>query len=341
MAKTSGSTPQEIMQQVQQGHIAPVYLLHGDEDYYIDRVAQIILDKLLPLEERDFNLDIIYGADKRGNDIINLARQFPMMAEHRVVMVREFQSCTTKDALASYVQNPMPSTVLILCHKHGTLDGRKSLVSDIKKHGGVVMESRRLWENQLPGFINQHAKELKLKIEPKAVQMLCEYVGTDLTRMASEMEKLKIAMPQGADTITDNLVEEQTGVSKEYNNFELQKALATRDVVKANKIVNYYYNSPKNFALPPLLSTLFAFFSDVMLAYYAPNQTPTGMAEWLGKNEWTIKNGIYDARQNYSGKKIVVILDQIRQADAKSKGVGGVKTPPGELLQELVFFILH
>lgn len=341
MVKTSGTTPQDIMQQVRQGHIAPVYLLHGDEDYYIDRVAQEILDHLLQPEERDFNLDIVYGSDKRGNDIINLSRQFPMMAERRVVMVREFQSCTTKETLASYVQNPMQSTVLILCHKHGLMDGRKSLVNDIKKYSGVVMESRRLWEHQLPSFINQHAKELHLKIEPKAIQMLCEHVGTDLTRMASEMEKLKIAVPQGSDTITDNLVEEQTGVSKEYNNFELQKALAVRDVAKANKIVNYFYNSPKNFALPPLLSTLFSFFSDVMLAYYAPNQTPAGIAQWLGKNEWTVKNGIYDARQKYAGRKVVVILDKIRQTDAKSKGVGGAKTPPGELLQELVFFILH
>ncbi len=340
MAKTTGTTHLDIMQQVKQGNYAPVYLLHGDEDYYIDKVSQFILDNSLRPEERDFNFDLRYGADARANDIINIARQFPMMADRRVVMVREFQSLQNKDVLVSYVQNPMPSTILILCHKHGTMDGRKGLVAEIKKYG-VVMESKHVYDNMLPSFVTQYAQEQKLNIEQQAIQMLCEHVGSDLTRMTSEIDKLRIALPEGQNAITATLVEEQTGISKEYNNIELQNALAKKDVLKANRIVNYFYTNPKNFALPLTLSSLFAFFSDVMLAYYAPEQSLYGIAQWLGKPEWMIRNGIWDARQNYSGRKVVGILSQIRQTDAKSKGVGGVKTPSGELLQELIFYILH
>lgn len=340
MAKERGTTYADIIRQIGEGTFLPVYLLMGEEDYYIDQTAQHILDKALRPEDRDFNFDLFYGGDTRANPIIGAARQFPMMADRRVVMVREFQSVADKDALLSYVRNPMPSTVLVLCHKHGTLDGRKSLVAEIRKIG-IVMDSPRLYEDKLPGFVSDYLRRRGITIEPQAVQMLCEHVGSDLTRLASEMDKLRVALPDGATRIESRHVEQQTGLSKDYNNFELQNALAQKDVLRANQIVNYYDTNPKSFALTLTLSSLFGFFSDVMLAYYAPEQTENGIAQWIGKNVWVARQAILPAQRNYTARKVVKILAQIRQTDAVSKGVGGVRTSPGDLLRELVFFILH
>lgn len=340
MAKERGTTYADIIRQIGEGTFLPVYLLMGEEDYYIDQTAQHILDKALRPEDRDFNFDLFYGADTRANPIIGAARQFPMMADRRVVMVREFQSVADKDALLSYVRNPMPSTVLVLCHKHGALDGRKSLVAEIRKIG-IVMDSPRLYEDKLPGFVSDYLRRRGITIEPQAVQMLCEHVGSDLTRLASEMDKLRVALPDGATRIESRHVEQQTGLSKDYNNFELQNALAQKDVLRANQIVNYYDTNPKSFALTLTLSSLFGFFSDVMLAYYAPEQTENGIAQWIGKNVWVARQAILPAQRNYTARKVVKILAQIRQTDAVSKGVGGVRTSPGDLLRELVFFILH
>jgi len=339
-AKKEGLNYQDIVQDVRAGNFLPVYCLMGDEDYYIDRLSEYILDKALNLEDRDFNYDLLYGADVRANDIINIARQFPMMADRRVVVVREFQSVGDKDTLVSYVRNPNPQTVLILCHKHGILDGRRSLAQEIKK-SGVLFESKRLYENQLPSFVNSYMRRNEKSLEPVAVQMLCEHVGSDLSRLAAEMDKLILAVPMGESRVGADLVEQQTGLSKNFNNFELQNALAIKDIFKANQIVNYFDGNPKSFSLQATLSSLFSFFSDVMLAYYSPMQTDDGIAAWVGKSAWAARQALIPARRNYSGIKVVQIIDQIREIDGKSKGVGGCRTSPGDLLRELVFFILH
>ncbi|MCD8302740.1 MAG: DNA polymerase III subunit delta [Prevotellaceae bacterium] len=340
MARESGTTHTAIIKQAEEGKFSLVYLLMGDEDYYIDRVCQTLVDKALKPEERDFNLDVLYGAETRAVDIINLARQFPLMSDRRVVVVKEFQSLRDKEMLVSYVRNPMTGTVLVLCHKHGPMDTCKALLSEIRK-AGTVMDSRRLYDNQLPDFVVDYMQSLGLTIEPQATQMICEHVGSDLTRLASEMDKLRLLLPEGQTQVKASFVEELTGVSKDYNNYELQSALARRDVLKANKIVNYYSSNPRNFAISLTLSVLFGFFSDVMTAYYAPDQTDGGIAQWLGKSPWAVRQAVIPARRNYRAGKVVDILSQIRETDAKSKGVGGCKTPAGELLRELVFFILH
>lgn len=341
MAKaSSGPSYMSIVRDVQAGKFAPVYLLMGEEDYYIDKVGNYIVDQALKAEERDFNFDLLYGADTRANDIINIARQYPMMADRRVVMVREFQSLQDKDTLVAYVRNPNPSTVLVLCHKHGKLDGRRSLGSEIKKHG-VVFESKKLYDNELPGFVADYLSRKGVAMEPAAVQMLCDHVGSDLTRLAAEIEKLLMAMPKGQTRVGAKLVEELTGMSKDFNNFELQNALGLRDSYKANQIVKYFDSNPRSFALPATLSLLFGFYSDVLLAFFAPNQTDDGIANFLGKSTWVCRQAIIPARRNYSGQKVMSIISEIRKTDAKSKGVGGCKTSPGDLLKELVFFILH
>lgn len=342
MAKAeAGINYTDIIKDVQAGKYAPVYLLMGDEDYYIDTVSQYIADQALKPEERDWNYDLLYGAETRANDIINIARQYPVMADRRVVLVREFQTMNDKDALISYVKNPNPTTVLILCHKHGKLDGRRALGSEIKKQGGVVYESKRLYDRELPGFVNSYMQRKKIAIEPAAVQMLCDHVGSDLSRLVGEMDKLLMAKPQGETRVGTKLVEELTGVSKDFNNFELQSALALRDNFKANQIVNYFDNNPRSFVLQVTLASLFNLFSDALLAYFAPSQSDDGIAQYLGKSTWVARQAVIPARRNYSGKKVMDIISEIRQTDAKSKGVGGCKTPPGELLRELVFFILH
>ena len=340
MAKESSPNYIDIVKDVQAGKFAPVYCFMGDEDYYIDKLSEYILEQALKPDERDFNYDLLYGAETRANDIISIARQFPMMADRRVVMVREFQSLQDKETLTSYVKNPNPTTILVLCHKHGKLDGRRSLGSEIKKTG-VLFESKRLYDRELPGFVTSYMQRKQKAIEPAAVGMLCDHVGSDLSRLVAEMDKLIMAMPQGESRVGAALVEELTGVSKDFNNFELQNALAVRDVFKANQIVKYFDSNPRSFALPPTLTSLFNLFSDVLLAYFAPTQTDEGIAQYLGRSTWQARQAVIPARRNYSGKKVMDIISEIRKTDGKSKGVGGCKTPPGDLLKELVFFILH
>lgn len=338
--KETGPSHLDIVKQVRTGDIKPIYYLMGEEDYYIDNLSNFIVDTLLKEEERDFNLSVLYGAETNANQVIQEARQFPMLADRRVVVVREAQSMNDREQLAAYVKNPNPQTVLVMCHKHGKLDARKSLAGEIKKVG-ILYESKRLYDRELPGFCTNYLRRHHMEAETAAIQMLCDHVGSDLNHLASEMDKLMLAVPQGQGRVTTQMVEEQTGISKDFNNFELQNALSVRDVFKANQIVKYFNSNPKSFALPLTLSSLFGFFSDVMLAYYAPDKSENGVAAWLGKSPWQIRQAILPARQNYTGVKVMNILAEIRKTDAASKGVGGIKSTPGELLQELVFFILH
>lgn len=340
MAAPQGPTHETIIKDVRAGKIAPVYYLMGEEDYYIDKLSDFLVDSLLKPEERDFNLDIVYGAEMTVDKIVELAHAYPMMADRRVVLVREAQAIRSLDGLDAYLHHLTPTTVFILCHKHGTLDRRKS-VGKALAEVGVVYESKRLWENQLPAFITNYFKRAGVMVEPQAVQMLAGHVGADLCRLSSEMDKLVLALPADDRVVTPARVSELTGMSKEFNDFELQAALAQKDILKANQIVKYYQGNNRTFALPKTLSSLFTFFSDVMLAYYSPDKTDRGIAQWLGKTEWKVRQDILPARQNYTGIKVMQILGEIRRTDAASKGVGGCKTSPEDLLQELIFFILH
>ena len=340
MAVQKGITHEDIVRDVRAGKIAPIYYLMGEEPYYIDKVSDFIVDAVLKPDEKDFNLDIVYGADVTLNQVIELARAYPMMAERRVVLVREAQAIRSLDGLEQYALHLTPSTVLILCHKNGTLDKRKAAAKAIQQVG-VIYESRRLYDSQLPAFIASYVRRKGAEMEQQAVQMLAEHVGADLSRLSAEMDKLLLALPVGQTRVTPQMVEELTGVSKEYNNFELQSALAQRDILRAARIVKYYQGNPRSFALPVTLSGIFTFFSDVMQAFYAPDRTEHGVSEWLGKPEWSVRRDVMPALRNYSGIKVMQILAEIRKIDGASKGVGGCKTPPGELLQELIFFILH
>jgi DNA polymerase-3 subunit delta len=335
-----GITYENVLRDVKAQNIAPIYYLMGEEDYYIDKLSDAIVDAVLIEDERDFNLDIVYGAETDVDKIIELAHAYPMMAERRVVLVREAQSIRSLDGLDVYLSHLTPTTVLIFCHKHGKLDMRKATAKIIQQVG-VIFESKRLYDNQLPPFITQYFRQHDVDVEPQAVQMLAGHVGADLSRLTTEMDKLLLALSEEGRVVGPTLVEEQTGMSKDFNDFELQAALAGRNIFRANQIVKYYQGNPRSFFIGRTLTNLFTFFSDVMLAYYAPSKSDASIAVWLGKSEWKVRQDVGPARRNYSGVKVMQILGEIRKTDAQSKGVGGCRIPHEELLQDLIFFILH
>lgn len=334
------TTYEELVRNLKNRTYAPVYFLMGEEDYYIDRISDYILDTVLTETEKEFNQTVLFGMDTDINTVINAARRYPMMSEHQVVVVKEAQNLKNLENLTYYLQKPMPSTILVLCYKHGVLDRRKKIVAEIEKNG-VLFESKKLKDSQLPGFISTYLKRKKIEIEPKASEMMAEFVGTDLSRMTGELDKLIITLPEGQKRITPEQIEKNIGISKDFNNFELRNALIEKDVLKANMIVKYFDENPKNNPLQMTLAVLFNFFSNLMLAYYAPQKTDQGIAAQLGlRSAWQAKDYM-NAMQRYTGVKVMQIINAIRNCDAKSKGVGNTSATNGELLRELIYFILH
>lgn len=338
MAKET--TYEEIARNLKNKIYSPVYFLMGEEDYYIDRISDYIMDTVLTETEKEFNLTLLYGSDTDIVSIINAARRYPMMSKYQVVIVREAQNLKNLDELIHYLQKPMSSTILVMCYKHGTLDRRKKITAELEK-AGVLFESKKLKDTQLPRFISSYLKRKQVEIEPKASEMMAEFVGTDLNRMAGELEKLIITLPAGQKRITAEQIERNIGISKDYNNFELRNALIEKDVFKANQIVKYFEDNPKNNPLQVTLAVLFNFFSNLMLAYYAPDKSDQGIASQLGlRSPWQAKDYMAGMRK-YTGVKVMQIIGAIRTCDAKSKGIDNPSTPDGELLRELVYFILH
>lgn len=333
-------TYEEIVRDIKEKHFKPIYYLMGEESYYIDRIADYIADTALTETEKEFNQTILYGADTDIHSIINAAKRYPMMADHQVVIIKEAQSIKNMEELSFYLQKPQPATILVICHKHGVIDRRKKLSAEIEKVG-VLFESKKVKDGQLPGWIAAYLKRKSVDIEPKAAEMMAEYVGADLSRMSGELEKLIITLPAGKNRITPEQIERNIGISKDYNNFELKNALLARDVLKANRIIKYFEENPKANPIQVTLAMLFSFYSNLMLAYYAPEKSEQGVAAQLGlRTTWQAREYI-QAMRLYSGVKVMQIIGEIRYCDAKSKGVGNSSMSDGELLKELVFKILH
>lgn len=333
-------TYEEIARDLKNRNYKPIYYLMGEESYYIDKISEYISQTVLTDEEKEFNLTVMYGADTDIANIINAAKRYPMMSEYQVVIVKEAQNVKDMESLVYYVQKPLPSTILVICHKHGTLDKRKKLAATIEKVG-VLFESKKIKDTQLSGFITSFLKRKSVDIEPKAAEMMAEFVGTDLSRMAGELEKLVLTLPVGQMRITPEQIERNIGISKDYNNFELKNAIIARDVLKANKIIKYFDENPKTNPIQATLSVLFNFFSNLMLVYYAPDKSEQGIASMLGlKNTWQAKEYLAAARV-FSGVKVMQIIGEIRYCDAQSKGVDNVSLKDGDLLRELIFKILH
>ena len=333
-------TYEDVLKELKARRYRPVYYLMGEEPYYIDQISDYITDNVLTDIEKEFNLTVIYGADVDMATIINAAKRYPMMSERQVIVVKEAQAVRGMEDLSYYLQKPLTSTVLVLCHKHGVLDRRKKLAAEIEKVG-VLFESKKLKETQLPAFISAYLKRKGVDIEQKAIAMMVEFVGNDLGRLTGELDKLFITLPKNSTRITPEQIEQNIGISKDYNNFELRNALVEKDIIKANKIVKYFEENLKTNPIHMTLSLLFGFYSNLMLTYYAPDKSEQGVASFLGlKSSWQAREYI-TAMQRYSGLKTMQIIGEIRYTDAKSKGVGNSSTESGELLRELIFKILH
>lgn len=340
---TNEYTYEQIVRDLKARKYAPVYFLMGEEDYYIDRISEIIEESVLAEEEKDFNLSILYGLDyaDRVADIVTLARRYPMMADHQVIILREAQMVRNLDGLAAYLQRPLESTILVVCYMHGTYDRRKKLTS-LALEKGVLFDSKRLKESMLPRFISSYLKGMGLAIDDSSAQLLAEHVGNNLSRLTGELKKLALALPQGEKRITADVIEQNVGISKEYNVFELRTALAERNAKRVSQIVSYMTKNSKQNPVQPIFANLFSYFANLMLAYYAPQKTAEGIAAFLGlRSPWAARDYISGMR-NYSAMKVLQIIRQIRLADARSKGVDATgNLTDAENFRELTLFILQ
>ncbi len=342
MAKTADNIT-GIMQDLRKGNYKPIYVLHGEESFYIDLISNYIEENALREDERGFNQMVMYGADTTAAAIADQARQFPMMAERQVIIVREAQAIKKWDQLEHYLDNPSPTSVIVICHKNGKVDGRKKVFSKAAKVG-VVYESKKKYDNELPMFIGQYMKDNHpgINIDQRAVMMVADHIGNDLSRIASELDKVVAALSGDNKNITPDVVEQNVGISKEYNGFELQDALAARDFVKAMRIADYFAKDPKvKDSVFSMMGGLFNYFQTLMICHYAPcNKTDIELAQYLGlRGAWFGKKFAMGVR-NYSAMKTLNIISKIRETDIRMKGVDNRSASPGDLLRELVFFIL-
>ena len=329
----------KIVNDIKSGNIKPIYFLMGEEPYYIDKLSDYIEQNILSEEEKGFNQTILYGRDVSIEDVISTAKRYPMMAERQVVIVKEAQDLSkTIDKLESYLENLLPSTVLVFCYKYKTLDKRKKVTKLLAKNG-VVYESKKLYENQVGDWIKRVLSGKGYFIEPKASSMLVEFLGTDLSKINNELEKLQIILPKGS-TIDPHHIEENIGFSKDFNVFELRKALGERNQLKAYTIADNFAKNPKDNPIIMTIGLVFAFFIQLLKYHGLKDRNPKNVAAVLGVNPFFLKE--YDlALKNYPMKKVSQIVASLRDIDVKSKGVGANALPPSDLLREMLYKIFN
>ncbi|WP_298759426.1 DNA polymerase III subunit delta [uncultured Psychroserpens sp.] len=324
----------QIVADIKKGNIKPIYFLMGEESYYIDAISDYIENNILAEEEKGFNQMVLYGRDVSVDDIIGNAKRYPMMAERQVVIVKEAQDLSrTIEKLSNYAENPQPTTVLVINYKYKKIDKRKALYKTIKK-SGVVFESKKLYENQVSDWIRRVLSGQKYTISPKASQMLVEFLGTDLSKINNELEKLKIVLPEGTQ-ISPEHIEENIGISKDYNNFELRKAIGERDTVKAFKIINYFADNPKDNPMVVTVSLLFNFFSQLLHFHGLHDKNPRNVASALKINPYFV-NEYVSAARHFPMRKVSHVVATLREFDVKGKGVNSNAVPQGDLLKELL-----
>lgn len=329
----------KIVNDIKAGNIKPIYFLMGEEPYYIDKLSDYIEQNVLTEDEKGFNQTVLYGRDVTIEDIVSTAKRYPMMAERQVVIVKEVQDLTkTIDKLESYAEHPMPSTVLVFCYKYKTLDKRKKLPKLIAK-SGVLYESKKLYENQIGDWIKRVLSGKSYSIEPKANAMLVEFLGTDLSKINNELEKLEIILPKGS-TITPKHIEENIGFSKDFNVFELRKAIGDKNQLKAYIIADNFAQNPKDNPMVVTTSLVFSFFIQLLKYHGLKDKNPNNVAKVLGVNPFFMKD--YDiALKNYPMRKVSQIVGSLRDIDVKSKGVGANALPQSDLLKEMLFKIFN
>ena len=330
---------EQIVDEINSGNTKPIYFLMGEEAFYIDKISDFIENNILSEAEKGFNQMVLYGRDVTIEDIVANAKRFPMMAEKQVVIVKEAQDLSrTIEKLTSYAENPQPSTVLVLCYKYKTLDKRKKLAKIISKNG-CLFESKKLYENQVGEWISTNLKERAYGIEPKAVQMLVEFLGSDLSKINNELDKLTLVLPKGTK-ISAAHIEKNIGISKDFNNFELRKSIGEKQIVKVNQIANYFSQNPKSNPLVMTISLLNSFFTQLLMYHGLKDKGKINVAKVLRINPYFV-NEYQRAARNYPMRKVAQIISLLRTADLKSKGVGATNLSQGDILKELLFKIMH
>ena len=329
---------QDIIQQIDNKVFSPVYFLMGEETFYIDKISEHISKNILSQEEKEFNQTTLYGKDIDVSTIISEAKQFPFGSEYRIVIVKEAQDIRTIEKLESYLDQPSPSTILVICYKYKKIDKRKSFGKNLSKKS-VLFDSKKLYDNQVPTWIKAHTKDSGYSIDDKSCRILTEYLGADLSKINNELSKLILNLEKG-EFITPKIIEENIGISKDFNIFELQNALGTKDILKANRIIKHFTENPKNHPFVLTISSLFSYFQKIMIYQNLKDKSNKNAASELGVNPFFISQ-YQTAAKNYSMSKLFKIFTYLKENDLKSKGIGNPSTPEGELLKELTFKILH
>ncbi len=332
-------TFEKILRDLKNKNYSPLYFLTGDEPYYIDKIADYITDNVLSDSEKTFNQVILYGKDTEIPEIINAAKRFPMMSKYQVVVVREAQNLDNINDLIYYTDNPLKSTILVINYKYKKLDKRIKLYKSVIDNG-ILFESKKLFENQVAEWINSFLDDRGYKIEPSASVLLIEYLGNDLSKIANELEKLIISLNARVKTINSTVIENNIGISKDFNNFELQKALIEKDSLKANRIINYFDKNQKNNPITLTISSLYYFFVRILTYHSLKDKSSKNVISALKISPYFVPD-YQTAARVYPPGKVEQVISILREYDLKSKGVGNLTTSPGSLLKELIYKILH
>ena len=329
----------QIIKELKAKKYSPIYLLHGNEPYYIDKISRYVEENVLTEREKSFNQMIMYGKDTDHKTLIDTCSRYPMMASHQVVILKEAQEMKTLKELLPYIEKPVHTTILVICFKHKKFDGRTKF-GKLVKQKALIFESKKLYDNQIPDWIQSYLKDKKLSISPSASVLVAEYLGENLSKVSNELDKLAINLAPGTE-VNEKHIQEQIGISKEYNVFELQKALGAKNVVKSNRIINYFISNPKKNPLVVVVGTLFNFFSKVYLTHFLKNSSEKEMMEKLGVRHAFFLKDYKLAARNYHYQQSQDVISILKEYDLKSKGVDRVNATEGDLMKEMVFKILH
>jgi DNA polymerase-3 subunit delta len=334
------ATFESIISDLSKKQYRPVYLLMGDEPFYIDQITEYISENVLTPDEKSFNFSVFYGKDSDVNNVVHAAKRYPMMSSHQVVVVREAQDLKGIDDIHYYAEKPLKSTILVLAYKYGKYDKRKKLYKAVEQ-SGIIFESTKIREDKVPEWIVNYLKPKGRAIEPNAATLLTEFLGNDLSKISNELDKLLLVLPADVRSITPAHIEKNIGISKDFNAFELTKALGQRNVLKANRIIDYLGGLPDNRSnFPGLISMLFSYFAKLMLYHSLPDKSRPSVASALGVNPFFVGEYELAARQ-YNLEKLAQIISLLRLYDLKMKGVGNTSVPTSELMRELIFKIIH
>lgn len=338
------ASPEAILKDLKNNTYAPVYFLQGEEAYYIDLISDYIAGNALDESAKSFNQTILYGKDVDISAILNHAKRYPMMSERQVVIVKEAQEIQnfakqdSQKILEQYLKNPLPSTILVFCHKYKVLDGRKSIAKVLDQYA-VVVTSKAIYDNQVPDWIQRYISEKGFAITEKAKQMLADNIGANLERLSNEIDKMTLNFQSG-EKIDEAAVQKFVGISKDFNVFELQKALAVKDVVKSNRIVNYFAANPKSHPAIPVIALLYMFYSKLLIVHHTGDKSERALAGKLGVNPYFVKEYLIAAR-NYPLPKVIRNIRSLRKADMQCKGIDYANMQDGQILKELIFNLLH